>query len=85
MFIITLIDKIDGSDPMKREAFRMLTLKTLAPYVLNVIVLKRVAMSGGKGFSLSWAISVYWIMLAGYWNRVLEKIMMIFKCICNIS
>ena len=50
MFIITLIDKIDGSDPMKREAFRMLTLKTLAPYVLNVIVLKSVAMTGGKSF-----------------------------------
>ena len=50
MFIITLIDKIDGSDPMKREASRMLTLKTLAPYVLNVIVLRRVAMSGGKSF-----------------------------------
>ena len=33
---ITLIDKTDGSNPTKRETFWMHTLKTLAPYVLNV-------------------------------------------------
>ena len=33
---ITLIDKTDGSDPTKRETFWMHTLKTLAPYGLNV-------------------------------------------------
>ena len=30
------IDKTDGSDPTKRETFRMHTLKTSAPYGLNV-------------------------------------------------
>ena len=33
---ITLIEKTDGSDPTKREHFWMHTLKTLAPYGLNV-------------------------------------------------
>ena len=33
---ITLIDKTDGSNPTKREFFWMHTLKTLAPYGLNV-------------------------------------------------
>ena len=33
---ITLIDKSDGSDPTKKETFRLHTLKTLAPYGLNV-------------------------------------------------
>ena len=33
---IALIDKTDGSDPTKRETFWMHTLKTLAPYGLNV-------------------------------------------------
>ena len=33
---IALIDKTDGSDPKKRETFWMHTLKTLAPYGLNV-------------------------------------------------
>ena len=28
---VTLIDKTDGSDPMKRRNFRMHTLKSLAP------------------------------------------------------
>ena len=32
----TLIDKTDGSDPTKRETLWMHTLKTLAPYELNV-------------------------------------------------
>ena len=31
-----LINKTDGSNPMKRETFWMHTLKTLAPYGLNV-------------------------------------------------
>ena len=29
-------DKTDGSDPTKRETFQMHTLKTLAPYRINV-------------------------------------------------
>ena len=33
---ITLIDKTDVSDPTKRETFWMHTLKTLAPYGVNV-------------------------------------------------
>ena len=33
---IALIDKTDGSDPTKRETNWMHTLKTLAPYGLNV-------------------------------------------------
>ena len=33
---ITLIDKTDSSDPTKRETFWMYTLKTLAPYEINV-------------------------------------------------
>ena len=33
---ITIIDKTDGSNPTKRETFWMHTLKTLAPYGLNV-------------------------------------------------
>ena len=33
---ITLIDKTDGSDPTKRENYWMQTLKTFAPYGLNV-------------------------------------------------
>ena len=33
---ITLIDKTDGSDPMKRETFWMHSLNRLAPYELNV-------------------------------------------------
>ena len=33
---ITLIDKTDGSDPIKRETFWIHTLKTLAPFGLNV-------------------------------------------------
>ena len=33
---ITLIDKTDGFNPTKRETFWMHTLKTLAPYGLNV-------------------------------------------------
>ena len=33
---IALIDKTDGSDPTKREKFWMHTLKTLAPYGLNI-------------------------------------------------
>ena len=34
--LTTLINKTDGSDPMKTETFWMHTLKTLAPYGLNV-------------------------------------------------
>ena len=33
---IALINKTDGSDPTERETFWMHTLKTLAPYGLNV-------------------------------------------------
>ena len=33
---ITLIDKTDGSNPSKRENYWMRTLKTFAPYGLNV-------------------------------------------------
>ena len=33
---ITLTDKTDGFDPMKRETFWMHTLKTLASYELNI-------------------------------------------------
>ena len=33
---ITLIDKTDGSNPTKRENYWMRTLKTFAPYGLNV-------------------------------------------------
>ena len=34
---ITLIDKTDSSNPTKRENFWMRTLKTFAPYGLNVV------------------------------------------------
>ena len=33
---VTLIDKTDGSDPKKREDYWMKTLKTMAPYGLNI-------------------------------------------------
>ena len=33
---VTLIDKMDGSDPKKREDYWMKTLKTMAPYGLNI-------------------------------------------------
>ena len=33
---VTLIDKTDGSDPKKREEYWMKTLKTMAPYGLNI-------------------------------------------------
>ena len=33
---VTLIDKIDGSDPKKREDYWMKTLKTMAPCDLNI-------------------------------------------------
>ena len=34
---ITLTDKTDGFDPMKRETFWMHTRKTFAPYGLNTL------------------------------------------------
>ena len=34
--LVTLIDKTDGSDPKKREDYWMNTLKTMAPYDLNI-------------------------------------------------
>ena len=34
---VTLIDKTDGSDPKKREDYWMKTLKTMAPYGLNIV------------------------------------------------
>ena len=34
---ITLIDKTDGFNPTKRENYWMRTLKTYAPYGLNVV------------------------------------------------
>ena len=33
---VTLIDKVDGSNPTKRENYWMRTLKTFVPYGLNV-------------------------------------------------
>ena len=33
---VTLIDKTDGSGPKKREDYWMKTLKTMAPYGLNI-------------------------------------------------
>ena len=33
---VILIDKTDGSNPTKRETYLMWTLKTIAPYGLNV-------------------------------------------------
>ena len=33
---VILIDKTDGSDPKKREDYWMKTLKTMAPYGLNI-------------------------------------------------
>ena len=33
---VTLIDKTDGSHPKKREDYWMKTLKTMAPYGLNI-------------------------------------------------
>ena len=47
---VTLIDKTNGSDPTKRETFSMHTLKTSAPYRLNVenVILNSVAMPGGQ-------------------------------------
>ena len=33
---VTLIGKTDGSDPKKREDYWMRTLKTMAPYGLNI-------------------------------------------------
>ena len=34
---VILIDKTDGSNPTKRETYWMRTLKTIAPYGLNVV------------------------------------------------
>ena len=34
---ITLIDKTDGSDPMRREEYWRKVLKTVAPYGLNTL------------------------------------------------
>ena len=34
--LVTLIDKTDRSDPKKREDYWMKTLKTMAPYGLNI-------------------------------------------------
>ena len=36
-FSITLIDKTDGSDPMRREEYQRKVLKTVAPYGLNTL------------------------------------------------
>ena len=36
MFSITLIDKTDGKDPKTRENYWMRTLKTYAPFGLNI-------------------------------------------------
>ena len=33
---VTLIDKIDGSDPKKRKDYWMKTLKTMVPYGLYI-------------------------------------------------
>ena len=33
---VTLIDKTDGSNPKKRDDYWMKTLKTMAPYDLNI-------------------------------------------------
>ena len=33
---ITFIDKTDPSDPLKRENYRRRTLKTMAPFGLNI-------------------------------------------------
>ena len=33
---VTFIDKADGSEPKKREDYWMKTLKTMAPYGLNI-------------------------------------------------
>ena len=33
---VTLIDKMDGSEPKKREDYRMKTCKTMAPDGLNI-------------------------------------------------
>ena len=33
---VTLIDKINGLDPKKREGYWVKTLKTMAPYGLNI-------------------------------------------------
>ena len=35
-FSITLIDKADGKDPKRRENYWMRTLKTYAPFGLNI-------------------------------------------------
>ena len=51
---ITLINKTDGSDPTKRETFWMHTLKTLAPYKINVE--NGMLNSAAKAFSLSRAL-----------------------------
>ena len=34
---ITLVDKIDGSDPTRREEYCRRVLKTVTPYGLNMI------------------------------------------------
>ena len=34
--LVTLIDKTDGSDSKKREDYWIKTLKTMAPYGLNI-------------------------------------------------
>ena len=34
--LVTLIDKMDRSDPKKREDYWMKPLKTMAPYSLNI-------------------------------------------------
>ena len=34
--LVNLIDKTDGSDPKKREDYWIKTLKTMAPYGLNI-------------------------------------------------
>ena len=35
--LVTLIDKIDGSNPIMRENYWISTLKTFAPYGLNFV------------------------------------------------
>ena len=81
----TLIDKTDGSDPKKRETFWMHALEPLPPYGLNVDndILNSVVMFGGKNF-FSW-LGVVWISdyRIGYWTRVSDKIMTLFRHKCR--
>ena len=63
-FSITFIDKTDPSDPLKREDYRRKTLKTMAPFGLNLkwwsiylfTIFVVIVMRGMKAFPLNFLV-----------------------------